>query len=138
MKRLPNWEPRLLATVREWSGAEHRYGSRDCMLWAAAAVKAVTGEDLAKGHRGRYRSAAGAARYLRGLGFDSPAAMVAAHLPEIPAALARRGDIVADPDGVPGVCLGAKVAFVGAEGSRPGLVTRPTVQCGQAWRVGDE
>lgn len=138
MERLSCWEARLGGLLEARGQEPHAYGRNDCMIFAAAAVEAVTGLDLAKAHRGKYRSAAGASRYLRSLGHDTPADMVTVHLPEQPVAMAQRGDIVADADGVPGVCIGAKVAFVGLEGSRAGLVTKPLLECSRAWRVGHE
>ena len=71
--RRPDWENRLadyLISVRE---RPHVYGKHDCMLLVAGAVRAVTGKDHARGHRGKYKTGKGAARYLKRLGFSSPA-----------------------------------------------------------------
>lgn len=98
---------------------------------------AVLGRDYAKGHRGKYRSAKGAALYLRRLGFDSPAAMLDTLFEERPVAKARRGDLVLSDAGVPGVCLGSKAAFIGMTDEREGLITLPRTSWVRAWSVGN-
>lgn len=51
MKRYVDWPVRLQQCVLEWSDVPFEYGRHDCALWAAAAVKAMTGVDLADGLR---------------------------------------------------------------------------------------
>lgn len=135
MTRLPDWEPRLSAYLAKVASKPHSYGKHDCLLFTAGAVKAVTGKDLARGHRGKYKSAASSARYLCKLGFDTPAAMIDSLLPEKPVGFAMRGDIVADEEGVPGVCIGGDAVFVGMEGEREGLFRAPRKAWRKAWAV---
>lgn len=135
MTRLPDWEPRLTAYLAEVAARPHEYGRHDCLLFVAGAVKAQTGTDFARGHRGKYSSAATAARYLKRLGFDSPALMVEANLPPKSVWFAQRGDIVADQDGVPGVCVGGEALFVGMEEGREGLVRLPRTAWTRVWAV---
>ncbi|MDP8994031.1 MAG: hypothetical protein M3N07_03460 [Pseudomonadota bacterium] len=136
-RRLPDWEQRLGDYLAEARELEHDYGAHDCLLHCAAAVKAATGVDLARRHRGKYRSAASASRYLASLGFASPAELVDSLLPERPPAFARRGDLVAGEDGIPGVCIGGTAVFVGMDGSSEGLVTTPRAEWVKAWTVGE-
>lgn len=136
-RRLRDWPERLSmfhASVRD---KPHAYGRHDCLLYPAGAVEAVTGVDLAAGHRGKYRSAAGASRYLRSIGFASAEALIDSLLPSRLVSFARRGDIVMGADGIPGVCLGERAAFVGVGEERAGLVTVATVECVRAWSVGE-
>jgi hypothetical protein len=126
-----DWEARLLAWAeRAWS-APYNLGAHDCLLAAAAAVEAQTGRDFAEGHRGRYRSRAGAARYLRSLGFSSIESLLDSLLEQVPTAFAQRGDIVLI-DGTPGVCLGAEAMII-HEG---GPIMAPRDAWSKAWSVG--
>lgn len=131
--RLKDWEPRLVAYIAAAADRKHAYGSHDCLLHCAAAVKAVTGTDFGRGHRGKYGSAPGSVRYLKSLGFDSPADMIDSLLERKPVARAGRGDIVLDDEDIPGVCIGADALMVSGEGS--GFVRVPRSRWAKAWAV---
>lgn len=133
--RRPDWDERLSAYLTTMAAEPHAYGRHDCMTFAAGAVKALTGRDPARGHRGKYGSAKAAARYLKSLGFNSPAAMIYSVLKRKPVAFAGRGDIVADAKGVPGVCIGGDALFVGQDGEAEGLVRKPRSDWRKAWHV---
>jgi hypothetical protein len=93
----PNWEQRL-HDVRSTAAFErpHVYGEHDCLLWSAAVVKAVTGKDLARGHRRKYRT--GPARPLpQAHRLRQRQAMIDAHLEEKPIGFAQVGDLVLVP-----------------------------------------
>ena len=134
--RKADWESALSAYLSKVRDRPYAPGAHDCMLHPAAAIKAVTGRDWGRGHRGKYDSPLGAKRYLKGLGFDSPEAMLDSLLPEKPVGFAQRGDIVLS-DGIPGVCVGDEAAFVGldAEEGREGLIMRPRALWSKAWAV---
>lgn len=138
MKRHPLWEARLNALLAERSNAPYYYGSNDCLLFPAAAVKAVTGKDHGRGHRGKYKSAASASRYLRSLGHESPEGYLDGLFPEKPIGFAQRGDLVLAEDGIPAVCMGDYALSVGAEDSREGLVRVPRTQWVKAWAIGEQ
>lgn len=133
-RQRPDWDARLCAYLERVERLPHTYGRHDCMLFAAGAIEAQTGRDFAEGHRGRYRSQAGAVRYLRGLGFNSFEAMLDAILPERPLGFVQRGDIVL-AGGVPGVCAGAVALFVGEQDGAEGLVICPRPDWHKAWAV---
>jgi hypothetical protein len=135
--RVPGWETALAAYLERVRARPHAYGRHDCMLFVAGAVKAVTGRDFGRRHRGRYAGAAEAARYLKGLGFASPEAMIDSLLEEKPVGFAQRGDVVL-VSGVPGVCVGDSALFVGMveDEARDGLVSKPRAEWARAWRVG--
>lgn len=125
-KRLSAWEPRLSQAVRDNASRPHEYGRWDCLLWPAAAVKAVTGKDFGRGHRGKYRSQASAYRYLGTLGFDSPAAMLDSLFPERPVGFAQRGHLALcdTPSGlVPGVIVGDTALVVSEIAATDGAVS---------------
>lgn len=133
--RRPDWEARLIALIAANSKRPYTFAQWDCLFFPAAAVKAVTGKDHGRGHRGKYRSAASASRYLRSLGFDSPEQFLDSLFDEKPIGFAQRGDLVLGSDGIPGVCIGDVALSVG-EGSA-GLVRVPRAQWVKAWAVGD-
>lgn len=133
--RHPDWENRLtdyLISVRE---KPHAYGSHDCVLFCANAVRALTGKDFARGHRRKYRSQASAVRHLKRLGFSSFAELISSHFEEVPPSFAHRGDIVMGDDGIPGIAMGEFAFFVGQEGSEEGLVQVSRSEWRRAWRV---
>ncbi len=105
------------------------------MLHCGDAVEAVTGKNLSKKHRGKYRSQATAVRHLKSLGFDTPEQMLDSLFDEIPVGFAQRGDIVLTPPNddsgwpVPAVCLGAKAQCAGG-------IFEPRSRWLKAWKVG--
>lgn len=112
MKRKDNWREELFKYVAASVREPYAPGKNDCALFSAGAVKAMTGVDLAKGWRGKYRTLAGGYKQLKKKGFDSLPELAAAHFPEIPALMAQVGDlaVVDAPDGEAlGVVQGARV-----------------------------
>ena len=130
MRRV-DWEDRLNAFIAKHHSRPYAH-EWHCLLFVAGAVKAVTGKDFARGHRGKYKSMAGALRYLKGLGFDGPAAMIDAHLPEKPIGFAQRGDLILAADGIPALCVGEFALSVTDEG----LARVPRSEWRKAWGVG--
>lgn len=134
MTRSKDWPSRFARLVSEARGRPFAWGTHDCCLWAADAVEALTGRDLAARWRGAYMSELGAFRIVFALGGLPAIAALAG--PEIPVGLAVQGDIglVHWPDGV--VSLG-----VAAGGPRwlvvgdSGLVTLEDA-AERAWGVG--
>lgn len=148
--RHPQWEQRLGALIEGGASRPYVYGKWDCVMFPVDAAKAVTGKDHGRGHRGKYSTAAGAARYLKKLGFDSPEAALDSLFAEKPAGFAQRGDLVLCRTGSgdnPGVCMGAHALVVGvarspASSGPPGaevagLIRVPRDLWLKAWAVGD-
>lgn len=136
LTRLPDWEEWLATMLADWQGVAFAWGKHDCLMFAAAAIEAVTGVDPGKGHRGKYRSQASAFRHLGKLGATSVPAYLDSLFPATVPALARRGDLVVDHDGNAGVCIGAVALFVGEEGGAPGLLRVPLSGWAGAWVIG--
>lgn len=125
-----DWPERLAAFVEGRRFTPFVWGGNDCCLFAADAVLAITGTDLALDHRGRYADARGALEIVGAPG--GLAGLV--DLPGRDPGLARRGDVVlAEMQGreVLGVCVGADYAAPGADG----LVFRPMNEARRAWEV---
>lgn len=101
MTRLEGWESRLAATLAVWRGQSFEWGRADCLQFAGAVACALTGENPAAEHAGRYRTPLGAARRLPKGPDGRVAAMLDAHLPRRQPGFARRGDLalVAGADG---------------------------------------
>lgn len=145
LQRREDWPERLADLIAARLHAPFSWGANDCALFAADAVRAVTGVDLADHFRGRYTDESGArqmglngaSRHLATGDFEAALRdMASLYLDgEIAPALARRGDIVLIEHAAGyslAVCDGA-VAF--APGRR-GLLPVPRVQWRAAWRVG--
>lgn len=115
-----DWQWRLAAYIDEVRTRSFIWGQHDCALFAAGAIAAMTGHDLAAGWRRKYCSSRGAARVLRREGYRDVAALAAAFLSPVPPLSADIGDvaIIADPDGRPalGIVIGAHIAGAGADG----------------------
>ncbi len=131
--RLIDWPELLAAFVESRRDAPFSWGGNDCCLFAADAVQAMTGTDPAADVRGTYSTALAAAHLLDELG--GVEAIAAARLgPEVPVALAGRGDAVAIDAGQGmslGIYIGAHVAVPAADG----LAFLPVAQAARAWRI---
>ena len=138
--RLPDWRDRLQRYLDAQRGRRFAYGWADCALFAAGAVRAMTGQDVARPWRGRYATLRDGVRLLGGddiHGLESLATRVLG--PSVDPAAARVGDIVSIPAGDRrsislAVCTGDHVVAI----ARPvGLAVRP-LKIGRAcWRVGE-
>jgi uncharacterized protein DUF6950 len=133
-----DWDQRFSEWLELTSCRPHRFGHFDCLMQPAGAIEAQTGRDFGEGHRGRYRSARGAAAYLRRLGFSSPGALLDSILDPVPPAFAQRGDIalvnLPDGEGAPGVVIGGEALFMVHGAAEP--LRLPRAMWVKAWSVG--
>lgn len=137
MERFHDWPERLAAHIASAREAQFRWGSFDCALFAAGAVHAMTGVDLAADFRGKYSDEV-QARSLFAAALDHASGM----LPPIELGFARRGDLVLVKNG--SVLSGVSepgLAIVGLDGRRAlaaaerGLVYISRANWIRAWRV---
>lgn len=130
MTRLPDWPARLAAYLEAQRVQPFAWGSNDCVLFAAGAVRAITGADLLPVQR--WQSVREASRLLVRLG--GLRAALDARLPAVPLAYAQRGDVL--------LVTGPRVqlAIADADGwlapSRHGLVRGHMQHALAAWGVG--
>lgn len=131
--RLPDWRRRLELYLADAARVPFAHGTHDCALFAAGAVKAMTGHDPAADYRGRYGSFKEGLRALRASGDSDHLALADRLFEAIPVATARPGDLAAVPMPRPalGVVQGELIYLVGDEGLR--LV--PLTSATRAWRV---
>jgi hypothetical protein len=133
MAMIERWEQHLAAAIIAARDKPFIWGQHDCAIWAFDLRRALTdGPDHASLWRGKYKTALGAERVMRRLGWSSYEAGARALLGEPRAypLLAQRGDLVlgAAPEAF-GICLGAKVAFAGPKG----LTFAPIATLRLAW-----
>jgi hypothetical protein len=139
MKRLPDWPARLANLLDSSLALAFAWWQHDCVTFAAADVKAMTGEDHLAGLQ-EWKNARGAMRSLKAEGgFE---AAVSARLgPPVSPLLARRGDLVLMPHrAVRGRWPGGLAVVFGDRCGAPGhdrLVLRPLAEAQLCWRVGD-
>ncbi len=148
MTKRGDFAERLHAALAERRHRPFEWGTHDCCLFACDVIRDAGGVDYAAPFRGRYRSAAGAARALRRfLGPASPklrpADLLEAAaekitrdngLEEVPPLMAQRGDfvLVDETEGPAlGVCLGSHIVAAGPMGA----VLRPLAAARRAWRT---
>lgn len=134
MPKRDDFRPRLAAYVAVCARRNFRPGSHDCALFAAGAVKEMTGQDLARGFRS-YRSLKAGRKRLADKGFEDLADFVASKLPEIPPLMAQVGDVAVleDDNGQTalGIVQGPMIYVL-----RPsGLGTVPLADAKRAFRV---
>jgi hypothetical protein len=130
--RFENW-PSLLADFLA-DEKPFAWGSRDCCLFAADAVLCITGTDPAKGYRGRYKTAIGAARLQRLYG-GLAGLMKKTGMEEVHPLRSHRGDVVL-LDTPLGEALGVIDMSGRIAGQGPGGTTRyPLSSARRAWRV---
>jgi hypothetical protein len=100
VSRKENWQELLHAFMLDCDGMEFVRGKHDCIMFAANAVRSITGVDMAESIRGKYSTRQSAIRVLQsGLGFPTILEAVdhlcAAHgIGEVPMLFAMPGDIV--------------------------------------------
>jgi hypothetical protein len=114
MIRLPDWRTRLDVYLSDVASAREAFafGAHDCALFAAGAVEAMTGADIAAPYRGKYGSYLEGLQVLAEAGFADHIDVAAAVFPETPVALANPGDLAwfhSDQGRVLGVVQGASV-----------------------------
>lgn len=98
--RLPDWRVRLGEYMARVAYLPFRPGQHDCALFAAGAVEAMTGTDLAAAWRGRYRRLEDGQAALRDAGFASHVDLAARLFPEVLPSFAQAGDLaVFEADG---------------------------------------
>ena len=94
LTRLSDWRARFAAEMERQRRIPFKWGGHDCFLgMVSGSVKAITGADIGRGWRGRYRSERKAAAVLVEDGFASLGDLMASLLPEQPPAFARVGDL---------------------------------------------
>lgn len=134
--RLKDWRVQLDAYLDRYNGKPFEWGALDCALFAAGAVSAMTGEDFAEPFYGKYADRVGAEAAIESAGFKTVADIAAFHLPEIPVADARMGDLASvDMPGY-GPCLavvgGAHIICMTLRGKG----ALPLMKANRAFRVG--
>lgn len=90
MQRHDNWPEALAEFIDARRNELFEWGRNDCALFAADAVLAMTGVDLAEKLRG-YKTASGAARKIKAAGGMR---QLASSLTEKHPGMAQRGDVV--------------------------------------------
>ena len=135
-KKTTGWEGRLIAYIRDQSGKPFRPGRLDCGLFFAGAVKAMTGADIAKPFRGKYRTIDAAQAIAQGLGHENHVEYVASLYPELGSPLfAQRGDgaVLEDIAGAPalGIVQGEMIYVMGLAG----LAMAPLTVAKRAFRI---
>ena len=142
--RLPKWETQLLpAFIAAHQKDSFKWGVSDCCLFAADAIHAITGQDIADDFRGKYQDEATAFALIKSVTGGSTVADAAAHcavkhgLTEWPKPLfAQRGDLVTIQNGTQLIA-----GFIGMDGKtaisigEDGLKQFPISQVTRAWRV---
>lgn len=99
IQRKKDWRTRLAAYMGAISRRAFRPGEHDCALFAAGAVEAMTGTDLAAPWRRTYRTLEDGLALLAQHGHGDHVALAAAHLEEIAPILAQVGDVAAVREG---------------------------------------
>jgi hypothetical protein len=138
--KVAHWERHLAEYVESQRNTPFRWGEFDCAIFAREALAVQYGEIVVPHFAGRYKTAKGAARFLRSF-FDADSLQTALsrYMIEIDPRLAQRGDIVSIRDDSPiegvgealGVCMGSRLAVTTLAGVA--YIDRSSVD--RAWRL---
>ena len=93
LARLPDWRKRLDDYLDGLEGKAFDWATMSCGLFAADAVRAMTGIDFSPEFRGQVQDDESAAAALKAAGYDTIAELAAAKLEECPLSALRLGDI---------------------------------------------
>lgn len=127
----PGFE-RFAALIRERTDQGFAHGERDCALFAADCVAALTGIDHAADVRGAYTTEQGAARLLaRHGGLAGVAGRVGPEIPPLCAAAGDVGLLAQDGREFLAVCVGPHWAAQGPAG----VISVPFGAAVRAWRA---
>ena len=132
--RVKNWPSVLARFIESRRNMPFAWGTHDCAMFAADAIRAITGVDHAAIFRGLYDTREQAEAIVAQYGGLRP--FVNYFLgPEIDPKLARRGDVALIKDGggqeLLAVCLGASFAASGESGLKFFKIKNAI----SAWRV---
>jgi len=137
MNRVEDWPARLAAEIELASNRPFVWGSgHDCMGFAGACHRAMTGDSPIDKANGEYDSARGARKALKRYGFENVEEAMASEFEEIEPKLAQRGDMALFETGFGlglGVCVGPLAALVSESG---GVAYQPMSKALRAWKVG--
>lgn len=99
MKRTNDWPTKLANYLLEKQKQPFEWGVNDCCLFAADAILAMGGLDVAKDVRGRYKTAIGAHRIMKKLSADSLVELLTQRLGEPNGVITRGSIIVVESNG---------------------------------------
>lgn len=86
-----DWRVRLSEWLKSQQRREVKAGSHDNFTFTAGCIGAVTGEDPARGLRGKYKSEAGAAKVFERMGYADHVEYLVQGRRPVPRASARAG-----------------------------------------------
>ena len=93
MKRANDWPTELANFLLTTRKTPFKWGENDCCLFAANAILAMGGDDVAKDVRGHYTTAIGARRIMKNLGAASVVELLTQRLGEPIRQLRRVGHL---------------------------------------------
>lgn len=134
MIRLSNWKTRLVQYLAQHIDEQYEIGTFDCALFAAGAIEAMTGTDIAAPFKGKYRSFARGYALMQAAGHADHVAYFASLLPEVHPSAAAPGDIAVvdvDGDAALGVVQGEMVYAL----AERGLVLIPLREVSRCFKV---
>lgn len=132
--RQENWLENLLNYLDEVKDKPHQWGHHDCCLFAAGAVKAMTGHDYMADFRGQYDSKETAQAVLKEKGRGTLYLTIRNRLGNPIQGFPHRGDVayhVFEDGPTLGICIGTDCLFV----SEAGLVTKAVGEVSRFFRV---
>jgi hypothetical protein len=129
-RKTPGWQGRLVGFLRAHHARPFEPGKWDCAIWAANAVKTMTGEDLMRGFGG-YQSVREGKKRLQAAGYNDHVAYAAAWFPEILPSFAQAGDLAVIGKDSLGIVQGHMVYCFGLNG----FGVLPFDQIARAFRI---
>ncbi|WP_343314887.1 hypothetical protein AAIB41_15250 [Brucella sp. BE17] len=136
--RVAGWDRALEDLASAHISILPEWGISDCLMTAADAIKAVTGDDPLSQFRGKYKTETGAARKMRANGCENVKDVFETYLRLEPVnrLAARRGDVgvtIINDEYVAGFICGSGFAVKQPDG----LAFLPVTDIEQAYRIGE-
>lgn len=111
--REPDWRVRLSRWVKAQTRRPLKAGSHDNFTFVAGCIGAITGDDPARGVRGRYKSDEGAIKMFARMGYADHVDYLTHGRKVVPRAFAVAGDIaVFGPERMVGIVSGGQILML--------------------------
>jgi len=137
--RKVGWERAYVEALQKYADSPFVWGASDCLMGPADLCEAMTGVNPFPIEFRRYRTASGSFRVLKSMGMADVEEAIAAVMPRIPVAHARRGDVGVGEFMVRGRMVLATYVVMGSTAlgkNDDGNVVVPTLRLRSAFKVG--
>lgn len=136
--RCQDWPEKLDKFIKDNIHKPFVYAENDCCIFAAEAIRIMTGKDIMEDIRGKYDGKESGYKFIKRFAEDLVGTvrkvMEKHNFKEIPPLTAQRGDVViyeTNFGDTVGICLGEKIVTPGNDG----IISNSVLEGRTAWRI---